>query len=134
MFMEAVEKAGINGLMSGGATAVLFGMGAQIASPIGNQVIPFPIFAGIVGAGGSVLGDTLHLIMKDAIPVSKKFNDQASLLSGLAVNGVLFAGILYAYQPQVLEDFGMLQALAVGAGAEFAGSASYTYLKENQWL
>ena len=132
--MEAVEKAGINGILTGCASGFLFGMSSGIASPIGSQTIPFPVFCGLVGAVGSVAGDALHLIMKDSIPISKKWNDQASIISGMAINGMLFGGLLYAYQPQVLNDFGMLQAFCVGAGAEFAGSAGYTYLKENSWL
>ena len=134
MYMEAIEKAGINGLLTGGASAYLFGTGSEIASPIGAQTLPFPVFAGIVGAGSSLANDAIHILMKDAIPVSKKANDRASLITGLAINGIVFGGLLYAYDPAVLNDFGLLQALAVGAGAEFAGSSSYTYLKENSWL
>jgi hypothetical protein len=132
--MEAVEKAGINGLLTGGASALLFGTQAQIASPFGNQTIPFPVFTGLVGAGGSLIGDAIHLMMKEAIPISKKANDQASVISGAIINGILFGGLLYAYQPAVLNDFGLPKALMVGAGAEFIGSAGYTYLKENSWL
>lgn len=134
MYMEAIEKAGFNGVATGLASGFLFGMRSQIKSPIGDQRIPFPVFAGLVGATGSLVGDGLHLVMKDAIPISKKANDKASMVSGLAINGILFGGMLYAYDPRILQDFGMLQALMVGAGAEFAGSSSYTYLKENQWL
>ena len=133
MFMEAVEKAGINGLLSGGASAYLFGTGSQINSPFG-QAMPFPIFAGLVGATGSLIGDGIHIMMKDSIPVSKKANDRASAVTSAIVSGMAFGGLLYAYNPAVLGDFGMLQAFAVGAGSEFAGSASYTYLKENSWL
>ena len=134
MFMEAVEKAGINGVLTGGASAFLFGTGAQISSPIGGQTIPFPVFSALVGATGSLVGDAIHLMMKEAIPVSKKANDRASVITGLAINGMLFGGLLYAYDPSILNDFGMLQAFGVGAGAEVLGSAGYTYLKENSWL
>ena len=133
MFMEAVEKAGINGLLTGGASCYLFGKGSQIATPFG-QNMPFPIFAGLVGAGGSLIGDGIHIMMKDSIPVSKKANDRASAVTSSIISGMAFGGLLYAYNPQILSDFGMLSAFAVGAGSEFAGSASYAYLKENSWL
>ena len=133
MFMEAVEKAGINGLLTGGASAYLFGRASQIASPFG-QNMPFPIFAGLVGATGSLIGDGIHIMMKDSIPVSKKANDRASLVTSAIISGLTFGGLLYAYNPAVLNDYGMLQAFVVAAGSEFAGASSYTYLKENSWL
>ena len=133
MFMEAVEKAGINGLLTGGASAYLFGVSSRISSPF-SQSMPFPIFAGLVGAGGSLIGDGIHIMMKDSIPISKKANDRASSITSAIVSGMAFGGLLYAYDPAVLNDFGMLSAFAVGAGSEFAGSSSYTYLKENSWL
>ena len=133
MFMEAVEKAGINGLLTGGASAYLFGYDSSINSPFG-QSMPFPIFAGLVGAGGSLVGDGIHLMMKDSIPVSKKANDRASTITSAIVSGMAFGGLLYAYDSAVLDDFGFLQAFAVGSLSEVGGSASYTYLKENSWL
>ena len=134
MFMEAIEKAGINGILAGGATAYLFGTKSTVANLFGNRQMSFPLFAGIVGAGGSLLGDATHLTIQEAIPVSQKFNDQASVVSGLAINGGLFAGMLYLYQPEILRDVGFLKAFGIGAGAEVAGSALYTYLKENEYF
>ena len=134
MFLEAVEKAGINGIIAGVASAGYFGLNAQVAGLMTNQTIPLYVLAGSVGAIGSLVGDGAHILMKDAIPVSKKFNDQASVVTGLAINGVLFGAMLYCYQPDILNDFGVIQAFAMGAGAEVAGSALYTYLKENQYF
>ena len=134
MFMEAIEKSALNGIATGVAAGGLLGFKSAVGSPFIRQTIPLPIFAAIVGATGSAIGDGLHIMMKDSIPVSKKFNDRASVVTGAAINGILFGGIIYAYQPAILKDFGMLQAFCVGAGAEVAGSAAYTYLKENSWL
>lgn len=134
MFMEAVEKAGINGIIAGGATAYLFGTSSKVVNLFGRGRMSFPLLAGIVGAGGSLVGDATHLTIQEAIPVSQKFNDQASVITGLAINGGLFAGLLYLYQPAILNDMGFIQAFAVGAGAEVAGSALYTYLKENEYF
>lgn len=134
MFMEAIEKAGINGLLCGGATAYLFGSRSTVANIFGNGSMSFPLFAGAVGAGGSLLGDASHIALQEAIPVSQKANDRASVVMGLAINGGLFAGMLYLYQPQILTDVGLMRAFGIGAGAEVAGSALYTYLKENEYF
>ena len=134
MFMEAVEKAGINGIAVGGATAYLFGSKSTVANIFGRGKMSFPLLAGIVGATGSLIGDATHLTVQEAIPVSQKFNDQASVVSGLAINGGLFAGLLYLYQPAILNDMGFIQAFCIGAGAEVGASALYTYLKENEYF
>ena len=96
--------------------------------------MPFPIFAGLVGASGSLIGDGIDIMMKDSIPVSKNANDRASSITSAIVSGMAFGGLLYAYDPKVLNNFGMLSAFGAGALSEFGGSASYTYLKENSWL
>ena len=134
MFMEAIEKAGINGIIAGGVSAYLFGTSSTVASLFGRGQMNFPLFAGIVGATGSLVGDATHITIQEAIPVSQKFNDQASVISGLAINGALFTGMLYLYQPAILRDVGLLQAFGIGAGTEIAGSALYTYLKENEYF
>ena len=132
--MEAVEKAGINGIIAGGATAYLFGTGSSVSNIFGNGQMSFPLFTGIVGAVGSLVGDASHIALQEAIPVSQKANDRASVVMGLAINGALFAGMLYLYQPRILADTGFIQAFCIGGGAEFAGSALYTYLKENEYF
>lgn len=134
MFMEAVEKSGINGLIAGVATATYFGTDPSVPPIFGTSRMPLYVLTGLVGAFGSLIGDGTHLLMKETIPVSKKFNDRASVITGLVVNGILFGGSLYVYQPEVLNDFGLFKAFALGATAEVGGSALYTYLKENQYI
>ena len=134
MFMEAVEKAGINGIIAGGVSAYLFGVSSSVSNLFGTGEMSFPLFTGIVGATGSLLGDASHIALQEAIPVSQKANDRASVVTGLAINGGLFAGMLYLYQPQILSDVGLIQAFWIGAGAEVGGSALYTYLKENEYF
>ena len=133
MFLEVAEKAGINGLIAAGATAGVFGLGASVKGLMSNTM-PLYVLMGFVGATGSAVGDGIHLLMKDVIPISKKANDRASVITSAVINGMLFGGALYCYQPQVLDDFGIVKAVCFGAGSEFAGSALYTYLKENQYF
>ena len=134
MFMEAVEKAGINGLITACASGLYYGMDSRIAGMFGQRSMPLYVLAGLIGGAGSVVGDVVHLLMKETIPISKKFNDQASVITSAGVNGALFAACLYMYQPSILRDFGEVNALLLGAGAEVGGSALYTYLKENGYF
>lgn len=40
MFMEAIEKAGINGLVSGACSAALFGVNSRVIAPYTNMTMP----------------------------------------------------------------------------------------------
>ena len=131
MFMEALEKAGINGVVSGVASAYLFGSNARVMTPIvRNSTMPLWALVCLGGVASSLATDGLHTFLKDEIPISKKSNDRASLFSGLLINAGTFAGILYFTAPDVARDFGLITALGVGAGAEWLSASGYTYLKD----
>ena len=135
MFMEIVEKAGVNGIVAATASALYFGMTPQVAGILdGTKTIPLYVLAGLVGATGSVVGDGLHYGLKETVPISQKANDRLSVITGVGVNAVAFAGLLYLYQPEILADYGMYTAMVMGGASEFAGSAAYTYLKENEYF
>ena len=134
MSLEFVEKAGINGIISSAASIALFGTQAKVVAPFTSMTMPLYCLIFLGGVGSSFVTDGLHMMLKDIIPISKKSNDRSSLFTGMAVNAVVFAGLLQLTSPAVAEDFGRIMALAVGAGTEFAAASSYTYLKESQWL
>ena len=134
MFMEAVEKAGVNGLVSGAAAVALFGTQATVIAPMTNMTMPLYALIFLGGIGSSLATDALHLFMKEEIPISKKGNDRTSVIAGLAINAIIFAGLLEVSAPDIAADFGRYTALAVGAGAEFASASSYTYLKEKMYI
>ena len=127
---EAVEKAGINGIVSGAASAVLFGTRAQVIAPMTNITMPLYALIFLGGVASSLLTDGMHLFMKEEIPISRK----ANVLAGLAINAVVFAGLLEVTSPGIAFDFGRMTALAVGAASEFASASSYTYLKEKMYI
>ena len=131
---EAVEKAGINGIVSGAASAVLFGTRAQVIAPMTNITMPLYALIFLGGVASSLLTDGMHLFMKEEIPISRKANDRTSVLAGLAINAVVFAGLLEVTSPGIAFDFGRMTALAVGAASEFASASSYTYLKEKMYI
>ena len=134
MFMEAVEKAGINGIVTAAASAAVFGTQAKVIAPFTNMTMPLYALIFIGGVASSFATDGLHLFMKEEIPISKKANDRSSVITAMAVNAVVLAGLLQITDASIAEDFGRMTALGIGAASEFAGAASYTYLKEKQYL
>ena len=134
MFVDTLEKAGLNAVAAGAATWFLFGKDANVFVPFVNGPAPLYALSATAGAVGSIAGDLTHQTVKSEIHISEKAQDSASLFLGLGINGALFSGLLYLYDPQVLSDFGALKAFGVGAAAEFAGSSSYAYLKQNLYL
>ena len=132
--MEAIEKAGINGIITAAASAAVFGTQASVIAPFTNMTMPLYALLFLGGVGSSFVTDGLHVFMKEEIPISKKANDRASVITAMAVNGIVLAGLLQVASPGVAADFGRLMALGLGAGAEFAAASSYTYLKEKMYI
>jgi hypothetical protein len=132
---EAIEKAGLNGLVTAGAGVGLFGTKATVPTPFMPKcAMPLYAMCFLAGSVASLGSDAFHLFMKEEVPISQKANDAVSTLSSLAINAGLFYGILQIYSPAVARDFGAIKALAVGAGSEWVGSASYAKLKEKSYL
>ena len=132
--MEAVEKAGINGIITGAASVAMFGSQPTVIAPYTNMTMPLYALLFLGGVASSFVTDGLHVFMKDEIPISKKANDRYSVIAGMAVNAVVLAGLLQMTSPGIASDFGRITALGLGAGAEFAGASSYTYLKEKMYI
>lgn len=132
---EAIEKAGINGIITGAATVALFGMKAQVKTPFTTQnTMPLYVLTFLGGTISSLITDGVHEFVQEEIPVSNKANDQASIVASMGINAALFYGALYLASPSVASDFGAFKALAVGAGSEWVGAASYSLLKENMFI
>ena len=134
MFMEAVEKAGINGIVTAAASAAVFGTQAYVIAPFTSMTMPLYALIFIGGVASSFITDGLHIFMKEEIPISKKANDRTSVITAMAVNAVVLAGLLQVSAPGVAQDFGRMMAIGLGAGSEFVGASSYSYLKEKQYL
>ena len=134
MFMETLEKAGINGLITGAASVGLFGFGATVVPPFMNNTMPLYAYLFLGGVASSLITDGFHLFLKDEIPISKKANDRTSVVAGLAINAIVFAGLLEVVDSSIAQDFGRMAALGVGAGSEWLAASSYTYLKEKMYL
>ena len=134
MFGEALEKAGINGIVTGAVTASYFGLDATVVPPFMNMTMPLYIVTFLGGCIASLATDGLHTFLKEEVPISKKANDRSSVIAGLAINAIIFAGLLELYDGTTARDFGRISALLIGAGSEFASASAYTYLKEKMYL
>ena len=134
MFLETIEKAGINGIVAGAASVALFGSRATVVAPMTNMTMPLYALLFLGGVTSSFVADGVHIFMKEEIPISKKANDRTSLVTGLGINAVVLAGLLYCADQSIANDFGKLNALGVGALSEFVGSSAYTYLKESSYI
>ena len=131
---EAVEKAGINGIVCGVATLPLFGSSATITAPFTNSSMPLWLFSTVVGGCSSLVGDLAHLAMKEDVAISEKWNNRSTLLISAGVNAALFYGGMCMLSPAVGRDFGMIRSVIVAGGGELVGSALYSYAKENLYL
>ena len=134
MFMDVVEKAGINGIITGAASAAVFGLQPVVVPQFMSNTIPLYLYMFLGGVASSLVTDSFHVFMKKEIPLSKKANDRASVVSGLAINAIAFYGLLRGVNQNISNDLGMFTTLAIGAASEFASASSYTYLKEKMYI
>ena len=81
MFSEALEKAGINGIVTGAVSAALFGMNIAVVPPFMSMTMPLYVYMFLGGTLASLVTDGLHVFMKDEIPISKKANDRTSVIA-----------------------------------------------------
>ena len=131
---EAVEKAGINGIVCGAGSAALFGTGATLRAPFTNSSMPMWLFSFLLATGSSLVGDVAHLAMKENVAISEKWNNRSTLLVSAGANAALFYGAMFTLTPGVCRDVGMIRTLLLAGGSELVGSALYSYAKENLYL
>ena len=131
---EAVEKAGINGIVCGTMTIPLFGASAVVPAPMTNSTMPLWLYAFLLGGASSFVGDISHLAMKENVAISEKWNNRSTLLVSAGLNAALFYGGMYFLNPAVARDVGLFSSLAIAGGGELIGSALYSYAKENLYL
>lgn len=131
---EAIEKAGINGIVCGAGASALFGTGASLQAPFTNSSMPMWLFSFLLGSASSLVGDVAHLSMKPDVAISEKWNNRTTLLVSAGVNAGLFYCAMSMLTPGVARDVGMIRTLALAGGSELVGSALYSYAKENLYL
>ena len=87
-----------------------------------NRTLPVWAVAGALGSVSSLASDGLHKFVKKEVPINSKAQDEASMVLGALLSGGLFAGALYLTNASALQEYGMINAIGVGAGSEIASS------------
>ena len=127
-FLNLLEKAAIQGLVTGGATGLYYGTNAIANIPYFNDVKLCYVAFG-VGAFTSLANDYVHKFVKDEIHVKHKAEDQASLILGAGVGAALYHLSLSVLNPALARDTGLYMNAAIGGGSEVAGSFLYNLIR-----
>lgn len=126
--MNVVEKAAIQSLITGGATGLYYGMNAIARIPfVGKTKLIYVATA--VGGLTSLANDLVHRFVKDEVHITRKAEDQASLVIGAGVGAAIYHLSLAAINPSLAYDTGMLMNGCIGGGSEIAGAFVYNLIR-----
>ena len=116
---KAASCAGLSAL--GGR--MLFGAGTQLTIPfLGNRVYSLPVVCGAMSATASVASDYSQKYVFPMWDLSTRDERKVAAALAGASSGALTAGMLAAVDTSLLRDFGLANALLLGAGSEVLGS------------
>ena len=123
-YLHPIEKAVIQGGVTGLATCLYYGMNARASIPyIGSTNLCY--VAGGVGALTSVANDIVHKYVKDEIPIRKKAEDYTSIALGVGIGALMYNYSLCLLNPNLCRDTGIVANSIIGGGSEFCGSFLY---------
>ena len=100
-YMYTLEKAAIQGAVTGAATCLYYGMNALGRVPYFGDVKLCYIAAG-VGAGTSLINDVIHNFVKEEVHISKKAEDEASMVIGAGAGAAIYHLSLSALNPNLI--------------------------------
>lgn len=121
-YQDTIGKAASCAILSAAGGRLMFGADVQIEVPFLNRKYSLPVMCAGLSGTASVVADysqghifpMWELSMRDERRV-------AAALAG-ATSGALTAGMLAGIDTRLLRDFGLANALLLGAGSEIAGS------------
>ena len=127
-YLGTAEKAGIQGAVTGAATCLYYGMNAVARVPfIGDTKLCY--VAACVGVATSVADDLIHKFVKEEVQISKKAEDEASMVIGAGAGAAMYHLSLTAINPALAKDTGLLMNACIGGGSELAGSFIYNLIR-----
>ena len=122
-YIHPLEKSAIQGVATGIATCVYYGMNAKARIFGSNTKLCY--IGAIAGAVSSLLNDAVHSYVKNEVPIRKKAEDQASVGLGVAVGALMYNYVLFLANPNLARDTGIVANSLIGGGSEYAGSFLY---------
>ena len=131
MYASVLTKLGIHSLLSGGGSIIFFPMRSVIDIRMFNKTIPLWSFCAGIGALTSLITDGIHLVLQKEIHLSKKAEDEASLILGAGSSALILYSVMNALDYEIGSTFGMYNAFILGAGAEI-GSVLLSNMILNQ--
>ena len=129
-FSNFAEKALIHAGVTAASTMIISGSNAQVILPYLNTKVPIYYVGAIAGAATSVANDLMHSMIMPDVPINKKVRSESAVVLGIALSALIFAGSLYAVNPSLPEEFGMLNTLGVGALGEVISGYTLDIIRE----
>lgn len=123
--LDCLEKSLFQGAAAGGVSVLLHGTTVQIDLPYINQRLPLWVITSGLGVLGSFANDLIHFVVKPEVHLKQKAADQTSMILAGVVGAVSYTGGLYLLEPRLIESFGYINSLLLGAGSELAGSYAF---------
>jgi len=97
--------------------------------------VPAAVFYGLLGTGSSLASETLHQWVLPYLPQSAEMVKMENAVLSPALHGGLNVAVLYFAYPGILKEFGYLNPLLLGAGAEVLGSYSFdNFVAVMSWM
>ena len=122
---DSIGKAMTCAAVSGGVTALNWGTATPVTIPMLGRQVPLWSAAAFGSGLASVGADMVHESIFPAWEKAMVSENTNQAITSAAAAGMLNAGVLYAYDPTILRDFGMWQAVAMGGAAEYVGGMLY---------
>ena len=120
---DTAGKAVSCGVLSAAGGRMLFGPGTEVTIPfLGNRPYSLPLMCGAMSATASVASDYSQKYVFPMWELSTRDERKVAAALAGASSGALTAGMLAAVDTSLLRDFGLANALLLGAGSEILGS------------
>ena len=122
LMSDTIGKAGTCGLVAAGGAAGLLGSDLRVEIPMLGRTVPVPALCGGIAAVSSVTSD---YVQKNVFPMwsaDHVSENRVAAMLAAGTSGTLTAGALAGLDSSILRDFGVANALFIGAGSELVGS------------
>jgi hypothetical protein len=135
MLYECCQKAVVQGASASAVSAYMWGTDASaVLTPFNGATMPLWQLTFLLSAGASLLSDGVHSAVDPDSSPKAKLMDNGSIVIGGLVAGVAYTYRLDLLNPEMLNDYGVKTALAVGVGSELLGAGVLSVLHQNNML